>query len=448
MWGICSFGGSLVQGTYGALLTYFYKTYLGLTADYIGMAALIYAVWNALNDPLFGFISDSTKGKRGRRIPYMLFTAPFLGLTFILIWLVPTALPNWDLFWWMLVTMLLYDTAYTIIFLVYSALLPELTESDKERGELQKYSSVLQLVGTILGFIIPDMLRPKKGVTSLFPLYIGMIAIGIIGTVTVIMTAMSVKERPEFTKVDKPLGLVASIKYTIKNKAFFVLTAANFMSILMQSIVTGYMYYMADYVLGMNTIIPLAMVFLGLLVGAFLANKIAIKRGVASANQLLLVVSGCALLGVAFLPKEGILICLLFAGFGLSGPLVLTNILFAQVADEDETKSGVRREAAFFGVNALITKPAQSVAIALGVWMLELANFIPANEETLEPYLNQPAMVPIVIRIYVGVITGVAVLSGALILKFYPLRGEYLAGIQRKVLEMHAEKARKLQEQR
>jgi GPH family glycoside/pentoside/hexuronide:cation symporter len=198
----------------------------------------------------------------------------------------------------------------------------------------------------------------------------------------------------------------------------------------------------------MPTIIPLAMVFIGLLVGAFLANKIAIKRGVVSANQLLLVLSGCALLGVSFLPNEGILVCLLFAGFGLSGPLVLTNILFAQVADEDETKSGVRREAAFFGTNAFITKPAQSVAIALGAWLLELAGFIPADEVTHQIYLNQPAMVPIVIRVFIGLVTGFAVISGALILKLYPLRGEYLATIQRKVLEMHAEKARKLQEQR
>nr|MDO8087407.1 MFS transporter [Candidatus Sigynarchaeum springense] len=448
VWGICSFGGSLVQGTYGALLTYFYQTYLGLAANFIGWSAFIYAVWNAVNDPLFGFISDSTKGKRGRRVPYMLFTAPFLGLTFILVWLVPTALPQWDLFWWMLVTMLLYDTTYTIIFLVYSALLPELTESDAERGELQKYSSVLQLVGTILGFLLPDMVRPKEGATSLLPLYIGVIAIGVIGSITVIITALNVKERPEFTVVDKPLGLYASLKYTIKSKSFLVLTAANFMSILMQSIVTGGMYYIADYVLRLPTIVPLAMVFVGLLIGTFLANKIAIKRGVVSANQILLVLSGCALLCVLFLPTAGILICLLFAGFGLSGPLVLTNILFAQVTDEDEIKHGVRREAAFFGINALLTKPAQSLAIGLGAWLIEGSGFIPADPVTHAIHLPQPDAVLVAIRIFIGLVTGLAMLSGALILKWYPLRGEYLGMIQRKVLEMHAEKARKLQERR
>jgi GPH family glycoside/pentoside/hexuronide:cation symporter len=208
------------------------------------------------------------------------------------------------------------------------------------------------------------------------------------------------------------------------------------------------MYYIADYVLMMPTIIPLAMVFLGLLTGALLANKIAIKRGVVSANQLLLVMSGIALLCITFLPNEGILVCLLFAGFGLSGPLVLTNVLFAQVADEDETKSGVRREAAFFGTNAFITKPAQSLAIALGAWLIENAGFIPADPVTHIIHLPQPDAVLIAIRIFIGLVTGLAVLSGALILKLYPLQGDYLANVQRRVLEMHAEKARKLQEQR
>ncbi|NMC06484.1 MAG: MFS transporter, partial [Candidatus Lokiarchaeota archaeon] len=447
LWGICSLGGSLVQGTYGALLTYFYQTYLGLAANFIGMSALIYAIWNAVNDPLFGFVSDSTKSKRGRRIPYMLFTAPFLGLTFILIWLVPTALPEWDMFWWMLITMLLYDTTYTIIYLAYSALLPELTESDAERGELQKYASVLQLVGTILGFLLPDMVRPKEGAISLTPLYVGVTVIGIVGAISVIITSMNVKERPEFTQVDKPLGLLQMLKHTFVNKSFWILTCANFMSILMQSIVTGGMFYMADYVLQLPTIVPLVMVFLGLMVGALLANKIAIKRGVVTANQILLVMSGCALVCVSFLPSIGILICLLFAGFGLSGPLVLTNILFAQVADEDETRTGARREAAFFGSNAFVTKPAQSVAIALGAWMIESAGFIPADPVTHQIFLPQPDPVLLAIRIFVGLITGLAMLGGAFILHFYPLRGEYLAKIQARVLEMHAEKARKFSEQ-
>lgn len=170
IWGVAALGTSTISGTFGALQPIFYQDYLGLEARWIGIAATIYAIWNAINDPLFGYITDSTRSKRGRRIPYMRFTAPFLALTFILVWFAPPLAGQQALFWWMLVSMLLYDTAYTIIGLVYSALLPELSESDAERNGLQISSSLFGLLGMLLGFLIPDMVRPKAAGTSLLPL--------------------------------------------------------------------------------------------------------------------------------------------------------------------------------------------------------------------------------------------------------------------------------------
>ncbi len=441
-WALASFGESIISGVYGALLLYFYQTYLGLAASWIGLAAWIYGIWNAINDPLFGFLSDSTKSKRGRRIPYLRFTAPFLGLTFILVFLVPVNFAQEELFWWALITMLAYDTCYTLVGLVYSALLPEVTESDQERGELQKYSSVLYLLGLVIGFLVPDYLRPKVGDPSLVPLYVGVIGVGIFGAITILITSFNVKERPEFTLVDKPLGFRETFAFTFTSKAGMLVIVANFFSLLMQQILLGSMFYLADYVLHVDTIVCLAMIILGLLLGTLFANKIATKIGVVQTEQVLLLISGIPLVLLTFAPTELIYLCLPFAGFGIAGPLVLTNVLTAQAADEDEIRTGVRREAAFFGVMALISKPAQSLAIFLAAWLIEGAGFIPANGGPI--VLNQPAAVPVAIRILVGLIPGLAMLAGSLLLTWYPLRGTYLKEIQQKVLVMHAEKATKL----
>ncbi len=445
LWGIGSFGTNIISNSYAALLIIFFQDYLGLSVELMALAALIYAIWNAVNDPLFGFLSDSSKSKKGRRIPFMKFTAPFLGIFFVGIWLVPTTWSPNALFWWMLAGMFLYDTAYTIIGLVYSALLPELTESDAERGSLQTYSSIFALLGSIVGFLIPDMLRPRAGDTSLLPLYFGVAAIGIAGTIFILITSFSVKERPEFTQVDEPLGLLDSIKFTFKSKSFIVLVAANFMSILMQALVLGSMYYLSDYVLkigsSMMLLIPF---FVGIVIGTLIANLIAKKIGVVRAQQLLLLIAGISLCLIFFVPDQMIYVSLSIAGFGLSGPLVLTNILFAQVADEDEVRSGVRREAMFFGTNALITKPAQSIAIAIVPWILSLTSFVSRADNNGEIFLNQGNDVIIGIKIFTGLIPGIAMLLGALILFAYPLHGDYLKEIQDKVLEMHVEKKNKL----
>jgi len=449
IWGIASLGTSLISGIYAALLPIFYQDYLGLQARWIGIASVIYAVWNAVNDPLFGYVTDSTRSRLGRRIPYMRYTAPFLALTFILVWFAPARAGQQALFWWMLVTMLLYDTAYTIIGLVYSALLPEVTESDAERNGLQISSSLFGLLGTLLGFIIPDMFRPKAGTSpSFLPLQVSMIVVGVICAVLIVITTLKVKERPEFHLVDKPLKLGEALKYTFTSKSFLILVAANFMSILMQALILGALFYLADYVLQMNALIPLACVFIPLIVGVPVTTLIRRRFGVVGAQQLLLTIAGIALVFLAVVPTPLILVCLALAGFGLSGPQTLSNVLFAQVADEDELRSGVRREGAFFGVNALLTKPAQSVALALSPFILEITDFVTREANLGQIYLDQPAAALFGIRSLVGLIPGVAMLLGAIILIWFPLRGEYLGQVQAKVLALHARKHAQLQADR
>ncbi len=445
VWGVAALGTSVISGTYGALLPIFYQDYLGLSARWISLASFIYAIWNAINDPLFGYITDSTRSRRGRRIPYMRFTAPFLALTFILVWFAPQGAKDSTLFTWMLITMLLYDTAYTIIGLVYSALLPEISESDAERNSLQISSSLFGLLGMILGFVIPDLFRPKAGVSpSFLPLQLSMIALGILGAGCILLTAFKVKERPEFHLVDEPVKLGAALKFTFTSKSFLILVAQNFMSILMQSLVVGMLFYVADYVLQMDTIPLLACVFAPLILGVPLTQPLRKRFGVVGAQQLLLVIAGVALILVAIVPTPLIPVCLALAGLGLAGPQTLTNVLFAQVADEDELRSGVRREGAFFGVNALLTKPAQSVALALIPFILEATHFVTREANQGQIFLDQPASALFGIKALVGLIPGVAMLLGALILTAFPLRGAYLQRVKEEMLALHAEKRARL----
>ncbi len=453
IWGIASLGTSLISGIYGGLLTSFYQDYLGVSARWIGIAAIIYAIWNAINDPIFGYITDNTRSKHGRRIPYMRYTAPFLALTFILVWFAPVGTSlvgdkrQLILFAWMLGSMLLYDTAYTIIGLVYSALLPEITESESERNGLQISSSLFAMLGTLLGFLIPDMVRPKAGTdTSLWPLRIAMIVVAIVAMLLIMATTFKVKERKEFTVVDQPLGLWESVRYTFTSKSFLILVAANFMSILMSSLILGSMFYLADYVMNVAVIILLIFVFVPLIIGIPITSLIRKKLGVVGAQQLLLLIAGVGLIAVAFVPKQLIPVCLILAGFGLSGPQTLTNVLFAQVADEDELRSGVRREGAFFGVNALLTKPAQSVALWIVPFILEATRFVTRASNAGETFVNQPATAIFGIKAFIGIIPGIACILGAILLIFYPLRGNYLKEMQEKVLNLHAEKTAKLEQ--
>jgi len=449
IWGVASLGTSTISGIFGALLPIFYQDYLGLSAGWFGVAAMIYAVWNALNDPLFGYITDGTRSRLGRRIPYMRFTAPFLALFFVMVWLAPRGAGQLGIFAWMLGSMLLYDTAYTIVGLAYSALLPEVSESDAERNGLQVSSSLFGLLGTLLGFMIPDMVRPKGAGGSLTYLQLAMVVVAVVAALLIVAVTFRVRERPEFTKVDKPIPLGRAIGLTFTSRSFIVLALANFMSILMQALLLGTIFYLADYVLkAKSSMLVLACLFVPLVIGVTLTPLFRRGLGVVGAQQLLLVIAGAGLVAITFVPTGLILPCIALAGFGLSGPQTLTNVLFAQVADEDELRSGVRREGAFFGVNALITKPAQSMAIWLTPAILQAAHFVTRQSQGGAMLRDQPASAVMGIRILVGLIPGIAMFAGALILALYPLRGRRLEEMKEKVLALHADKHARLEGQR
>lgn len=446
-WASASFGGALINGIYAALINIFYNDYLGLSSVSIVVfyIQLIFLFVNAFNDPIFGIISDRTRARQGRRIPYMRYTAPFLGLTFVLIWFSPGISSGiWIVFIWMVITTCLYDTAYTIIFLVYAALLPEITEDEPERNKLKVFASFFNLIGMILGFIIPDIFRNFSRPLLL----VSLIIVGILGSITIIITTYKFKERPEFTKVDEPLGLTEALKYTFKSKSFLILVAANFLVIFFQSSILSAVYWIADYITQESALILLVFIFIPILIGIWFTPRLAKKWGVVKSEQILLVIGGISLVAgffFSYIVAELLYVCFIVAGIGFVGPLVFNDLLFAQTIDEDELKSGVRREAAYFGINALITKPAQSLAIVIPSLLLDLSGFIP-RAENAPPSLNQPFEAFLAIRLFTLLIPGLALLIAALILKFYPIRGEYWDNIQREILILHDKKHKKLKE--
>lgn len=447
-YGLAAFGTGTVSSIYAALLPIFYQDYLGLTSKWIGIASTVYAVWNAINDPIFGFITDNTRSKMGRRIPYLRFTAPFLALTFILVWFAPEGAGDITQFWWMLVTMLLYDTCYTIVGLVHGALGPELTESDVERNQLSISATIFGMLGYVLGFVLPDLFRPRPGnpTGSLMSLRLSMVAVAIIAAFVIILTTLKVKERREFAIVDKPIQFWNYLRYTLTSKPFWFFVTMNFLLTFMLSMTTGALYYLADYVTQTSTIILMAYLFIPLALGIPITNSVVKKMGVLRAQQMYCVIGGLGLMSIAFIPVNLIPLCLIIAGLGLSGQQTITYNLLGQVIDDDEVRTGNRREGAFFGANALITKPAQSLALFLISFILEQSGFITRAINQGEIFLDQSALALFGIRSIVGLIPGLAMIVSAVILFFFPLRGGRLTALKTKIMEMHAEKAAKLAE--
>ena len=96
-------------------LTYYYVTYLGLSSSWASFAWILFGIWNAINDPIFGFITDHTHSKLGRRIPFIRYGAPLIAAAFILTWFPWDAASQGWLMAQMLICLFLFDTLYTAI---------------------------------------------------------------------------------------------------------------------------------------------------------------------------------------------------------------------------------------------------------------------------------------------------------------------------------------------
>ncbi|MBI4425835.1 MAG: MFS transporter [Elusimicrobia bacterium] len=438
-WAGCALGGATLTGMLGSLLTIFYHDYLGLSPARIATASWAYGLWNAVNDPVFGWVSDSTRSPTGRRIPYIRWAAAPLAASFAAVWLASPALGEAGVFWWLLATLLLFDTAYTMVSLSDSALLPEIAESEEDRGALQVVASWATLGGILLGFLLPELLRPR-GAEGLWPLRAAAALAAAVSAALIAWMTFEFKERPELSRLEQPLKPWDAFARTLESRAFLALAAQNFCAVFVQALLSGMVFYLADYVLGMSAVWPMLCLLLPLAAGVRLADALRRRLGLAQAQQVFLLGGGLGLCLTPWLPGPWLLAGLALGGLGLAGPLTLTNILFGQVADQDELVTGRRREGAFFGMNALVTKPARSLALALGPALLTAEGFLPRAASSGRALAEQPEAALAAIRLLAGPIPGAALLLGAVLLWAYPIRGGALARQEALLREAHERK--------
>ena len=442
-YGLTSLGTQFVDGVFKVSLLFYYREQLLLSEGYIILAFMLFAIWNAVNDPLFGWLSDKTKTRWGRRIPYLAIFTPVMSISFVLLWTSPSieVIGELGVFIWLLVTMCLYDTAFTAALLVWSALGQELSMDHRVRASIQIYSLGFGVSGFLVALLLPMLFLETAGREGFIFLSI---ILAIVQFATMMITTVNVKERLEFSH-DEPLGIIDSFKHTLKSKAFITTALMNFILIYTQSTFFGNLFFFTSYAIpGYDSFLLLMGVVIMSLAGIFVGTayivRINAKKGVKTAMMRSVFSQAIGFLLTGILPGIFSLIGFFFVGIGLYGAMTLFNAAYGEVADEDELKTGTRREAAIMGINALITKPAESVANALIAFFLFLFLY---QEPIGGIQQSQSELTILGIRIAMGILPGLSLLLALLIFHFYPLHGQYLKEIKTKMYQVHEEKREK-----
>jgi len=161
LYGVGDVGNALVNSAIQFFLMIFYTDAALLPAAVVGSALFFAKLWDAVNDPLFGWLSDRTTSRRfGKRRVFMIFGAVPLALSIMLLWFVPGGLSGISVFLWVLFTFVLFDTLWTMTTVPYYALTAELTDDYDERASLTSYRMTLAVPAYLVGAALtPALLR-------------------------------------------------------------------------------------------------------------------------------------------------------------------------------------------------------------------------------------------------------------------------------------------------
>jgi len=162
-YGAGDLGAAITANVLVFFLLYFFTNVAGLPAGLAGTVLAIGKISDAINDPILGIMSDRTRSRWGRRLPWMLGGALPFGLLFLAQWWVPQLSRNpatntWLLFAYYVAIAVLFNLAYTAVNLPYTALTPELTEDYNERTSLNSYRMAFSIGGSILSLLLAQVI--------------------------------------------------------------------------------------------------------------------------------------------------------------------------------------------------------------------------------------------------------------------------------------------------
>lgn len=430
-----SFGAVATALSYQAFSTYiifFYVDVVKLPASLAAVAMLIYAIWNAINDPIAGFVSDHTHTRWGRRIPYILFGAIPFGLIYFLIWTPPFTDFN-QVFWlflYFLGFICLFDTFYTVTILNWASLYPEMFPTLKERSEVNAYRQSFGMMGLILGIAIPPLIYGSLGWGWMGAIF------GIIISLALLISLRGSFEHKQFSQ-EKQLPLLKSFKATLKNRSFLTFVFANLFVQFTFTIILASIPFFAKYVLNegaTGTAAILAAAFLTAIPMLYVWQRLTNKFGAKQCFMATMLILAVLLVPLFFVKTfMAALISSALIGIGLAGFIFIADIILADIIDEDETNTGTRREGMYFGANAFITRFAIALeAFSMGV-VFVLTQYNPYIFTQTREFLSG-------LRLLISGFPIIALLLAFAIMWFYPLSGKRLKELRKKIKQIHIKK--------
>lgn len=430
---------------------FFFTNVAGLSAGLAGSILMIGKIWDAINDPMVGVLSDRTKSRWGRRLPWMLYGAIPFGIFFLLQWVIPNfsadrSTNNWLLFLYYVIIGILFNSFYTAVNLPYTALTPELTQDYNERTNLNSFRFAFSIGGSILSLFL------ALGVFSLVKADRAQQYLVLAGICTVFSVlplfwcvwgvrdrVLAFEAQRLETEETEHIPLPEQLRIAFSNRAFLYVVGIYLCSWLGVQVTAAIIpYFVVNWMrLPEPEFNKVAIAVQGTaMVMLFIWSAISARIGKKAVYYMGMSLWIIAQAGLFFLQPNQVgmmYVLAVMAGFGVSTAYLIPWSMMPDVIELDELNTGQRREGIFYGFMVFL----QKLGLALGLFLvgqaLELAGFLETVPGQAAPI--QPTSALLAIRIAIGPLPTLALIGGLILAYFYPITREVHAEILLKLQE-------------
>jgi len=428
-YGLGDLGISISYFAVGFFFMYYLTDIVGMTPILAGTAVLIGKLWDGINDPLIGVLSDKTRSRFGRKGIYILFgTIPF-AVSFVLLWMIPPAADQWKQFALATASILLFATTYSLVAVPYMALVPVITADYDERTQVTGIRAILSTIGTILGGGVALFLSAYSDMAlGLRTMAIGFAIVIMICLFAAYYSVRGVERRGEVAPA------VANIKlaqYLVlpKERNVLILLVFKFLGAIATGCLIASIPYFTKNILGSTGSSSFG-------VGIYTAASAALVpvwnklTHVFDKRRLLLIANSLGAIVLVFIGlfiHEGYVL-VFFLGCGLLGAvtsayLLIPYSLVPDLVDYYRHKTRERHESVFFGLWMTV----HQLGIAVAGFLLGVLLNIGAYDGTASV---QPGSALLAVRLAFGLVPGLFLVVAALVLQKYGITRKVYQGIR------------------
>lgn len=348
-YGFGMFGTSIPINMFKSYAAALYLTQLNLiTSDQMANVVFIYTFVDAIDNPVYGLLSDRTKTKWGKRRPWLVIGTPLLILSFIMFFNMPAGIQSSGkaAYIYILLMYILTGTLDSLINANYGALFPTLFKTDEERAKTNAIRQICQLVAMVISIVLTPVVTKAIGY-GLTSIIYGVLALVVILYMTFGCHEDIQAEEEEIKNQEKP-ELFKAIFALITNSKFWIFGFAGAFYSAAFSLISQAITFYVKYTLkldGSMTTVMLGTVFgfalIGIAVFSFLSKKIEIIK-IWRLGFIVMAVGFVPLYFATTLPVAIAIASVM--GIGVAGCLITMDCIGAKIIDDDYARHGVKRE--------------------------------------------------------------------------------------------------------